>query len=167
MRKNIGIFMAALSLTMVSTTANAFDYQDWIPLLPESMGGIEKQGDPSGMNMEKGGQSWSALRQKYSDGDGNDIRLSIITGSNAPGIRKFETMKKFNMETEEKEVKTLETSGYKAVLEFNKEGGKSNLLIAVQEKTLVIIDSASFDNKDDLVSLTNDVPLSEIEDSVN
>lgn len=165
MRKYIKILIIALSLIFVSTAANAFDYKDWIPLLPESIDGMEKQGDPAGMNMEKSGQSWSALRQEYSDTDGNSFRLSIVTGSNSPGIRKFETMQKFNMETGEKEVKTLEVSGYKAVLEFNKKGGKSNLLIAPKDQTLVIIDSASFENKDDLISLADDVPLSEIEDS--
>jgi len=66
MHKYITIFMIAISLIIVSTAANAFDYKNWIPLLPESIGGIEKHGDPSGMNMEKSGQSWSLLRQKYS-----------------------------------------------------------------------------------------------------
>ncbi len=167
MRKSIPILIIVLGFILASSSANAFHYKNWIPLLPESIGGMEKQGDPSGMNMEKSGQSWSALRQEYSDADGNDLRLSIFTGSDSPGIRKFETMQKFNMETGEKEVKTLEVSGYKAVLEFNKKGGKSNLLIAAQDQTLVIIDSASFDNKNDLISLADDIPLSKISDSVN
>jgi len=167
MHKYITIFMIAISLIIVSTAANAFDYKNWIPLLPESIGGIEKHGDPSGMNMEKSGQSWSLLRQKYSDAEGNNIRLSIVTGSNAPGIRKFETMQQFNMETPEKNIKTLDIAGHKAVLELNKKGGKSNLLILAQEKTLVVIDTASFDNEADIISLAEDVPLSKIADSVN
>lgn len=166
MRKYITALMFALSLIIVSTAANAFDYKNWIPLLPESISGMEQQGEPEGMNMAQGEQSWSTLRQEYSDADGNHIRLSIVTGSNSPGIRQFETMQKFNMETAEKEVKTLDVSGYKAVLDFNKKGGKSNLLIAAQDQTLVIIDSASFDNKNDLISLADDIPLGKISDSV-
>ena len=167
MYKFIKLLTIAASLLIVSTAANAFDYKNWIPLLPGSIDGMEKQGDPSGMNMEKSGQSWSVLRQEYSDANGKNMRLSIVTGSNSPGIRKFETMQEFNMETEEKEVKTLEVSGHKAVLEFNKKGDKSNLLIGAQDQTLVIIDSASFDNKNDLISLAEKLPLSEIADSVN
>lgn len=118
------------------------------------------------MNMEDSGQSWSSLRQKYSDGDGNNVRLSIVTGSDAPGIREFKAMQKFNMETREKKVKTMNVSGYKSVLDFNKQGGQSNLLIAVQDKTLVVIDTKSFDDENDIISLADDVPLSDIEDSV-
>ena len=167
MRNSIPILIIALGFILVSSSANAFDYKDWVPLLPESINGMEQKGEPEGMNMEKSGQSWSVLRQEYYDANGNNFRLSIVTGSNSPGIRKFEAMQKFNMETGEKEVKTLEVSGYKAVLEFNKKGGKSNLLIAAQDQTLVIIDSACFDNKNDLISLAKDLPLSEIADSVN
>ncbi|MCF8094481.1 MAG: hypothetical protein K9J79_03880 [Desulfobacteraceae bacterium] len=167
MRKYITISMIALSFVLASSSANAFDYKNWIPLLPENISGMEKQGDPSGMNMEKSGQSWSALRQEYSDADGNDIRFSIVTGSNGPGIKEFETMQQFNMETPEKNVKTLDIAGHKAVLELNKKGGKSNLLISAQEETLVVIDTTSFDNEDDIISLADDVPLSEIADSVD
>lgn len=167
MRKYITVLMIALGLFLGSSAANAFDYKDWIPLLPESIGGMEKQGDPDGMNMEKGGQSWSSLAQKYSDAQGNDLRLVIVTGSDAPGLRQFETMQKFNMETEEKKVKTVQVSGHKGVLDFNKKGGSSNLLVAVQDESLVIIETSSLESEDELVSLADDVPISDIADSID
>lgn len=167
MRKYITASMLAFGLIIFSTAANAFDYKDWVPLLPQSISGMEQQGEAEGMNMAQGEQSWSTLRQEYADEDGKHIRLSIVAGSNSPGIKQFQTMQKFNMETEEKEVKTLEVSGYKAVLEFNKKGGQSNLLIAPQEQTLVIIDSTSFDNKKDFISLAENIPFSKIANAVN
>ncbi|MFO7760248.1 MAG: hypothetical protein R6V20_01365 [Desulfobia sp.] len=166
MRKYITVFFIALGFILASSAANAFDYQDWIPLLPESIGGLDKQGEPEGMNMEKSGQSMSTLKQEYSDGSGNDARLTIVTGTNAPGVREFKTLQKFNMETGERKVKTLEISGYKAVLDFNKKGGRSNLMIAPQEKILVVIETRSFDTEDALISMGNDVPLAELADSV-
>lgn len=166
MRKYITIFMIALGFILTSSAANAFDYKEWIPLLPESIGGLDKQGEPEGMNMEQSGQSMSTLKQEYSDGNGNDARLTIVTGTNAPGVREFKTLQKFNMETGERKVKTLEISGHKAVLDFNKKGGRSSLMIAARDKTLVVIETRSFNTEDALISMGNDVPLSEIADSV-
>ena len=167
MHKSIIILITVLGFILASTAANALDYNDWIPLLPESIGGMEKQGDPEGINMERSGEAWSSVTQGYSDAEGNDARLKIVTGSDAPGIKEFQAMQKVSFENSEVEVKTLEISGYKAAIEFDKKGGKSHLLIAPQEETLVIIDSAAFDNKNDLISLADDIPLSEIADSVN
>ncbi|MCF8035777.1 MAG: hypothetical protein K9K62_02770 [Desulfobacteraceae bacterium] len=166
MRKYITVFLIAVSFILASSAANAFDYQDWIPLLPESIGGLDKQGEPEGMNMEKSGQSMSTLKQEYSDGSGNDARLTIVTGTNAPGVREFKTLQKFNMETDKRKVKTLDISGHKAVLDFNKKGGRSSLMIAARDKTLVVIESRSFDTEDALISMGKDVPLSKIADSV-
>lgn len=167
MRKSLTILMIALGFILASSAASAFDYRDWVPLLPESIGGMDKQGDPEGINMEKSGESWSTIKQRYSDAEGKNIRLSIVTGSDAPGIKKFKTMETLDMETPKRKVKTLDIAGYKAVLDLNKKGGKSNLLIAPRDKIIVIIDTTSFDNEKALVSLANEVPLSEIADSVN
>lgn len=167
MRKSVTILMIALGFIIASSAASAFDYRDWVPLLPESINGMDKQGTPEGINMEKSGETWSTLRQKYADAEGKNLRLSIVTGSDAPGIKRFKTMEKLNMETPKRKVKTLEIAGHRAVLDLNKKGGKSNLLIAPQDKILVIIATASFDSEKDLVSLADDVPLSEIADSVN
>ena len=168
MRKYMTVFIIALGFIIASSSAvNAYDYNDWVPLLPESIGGMVVQGDPEGANKERGGQFWSLLRQNYSDGDGNEMHLSIAAGPDAPGIREFETMQQFNLETEEKKVQTLDIEGYKAVLDFSKTGGKSNLLIAIHDETVVVIETASFDIEDDIVSLADDIPLSEIADSVS
>lgn len=145
---------------------HASDYNNWVALLPDTISGLTKQGDPDGMNMERSGESWSALKQQYADAAGNDIKLSIVTGSNAPGIKQFESMQQFSMETAERKVDTLEISGYKSVLNLDKTGGKSSLLIAVQDQTLVIFETASFDSENSLVSLADDVALSEIGDAV-
>ncbi|MDY6825143.1 MAG: hypothetical protein SWH68_15320 [Thermodesulfobacteriota bacterium] len=166
MRNFMTIFFITFCLIFVSSAASAFDYHNWIPLLSESIGGMDKQGEPEGLNMEKGGQSWSSIRQQYADAAGKNISLSIITGSDAPGIREFKTMQKFNMENEKKKIKALEVSGHKAVLAFNKKGGRSNLLIAAQDETLVVIETSSFDSEADLVALADDIPLAEIADSV-
>lgn len=157
-------FTAALML-LAAPAANAIDYNDWIPLLPENIGGLDKQGETDGMNMEQSGQNWSALEQKYSDNGDNQVQLRIVSGSDAPGIREFEAMQKFSMENEKKEVKTLDVSGRKAVLELNKKGGKSNLMVSAGQQTIVILSTSSFDSEKDITSLADDVPFDKIADT--
>lgn len=43
MYKYITIFMIALGFILASSTSHAFDYNDWIPLLPETIQGMEKK----------------------------------------------------------------------------------------------------------------------------
>lgn len=166
MRKSVAIFMIALGFILASSAANAFDYRDWIPLLPESIGGLDKQGEPEGMNMEKGSQSWATVKQQYADEAGDALRVSIVTGTDAPVMKEFEALRKFTMETAERNVKTTEISGHKAVLSLHKKGGKSNLMIAPQKNTLVIIETDSFDSEKALVSLAEEVPIAGIADSI-
>ena len=157
-------FTAAFML-LAAPVVNALDYKDWLPLVPEKIGGLERQGDADGMNMEQSGQSWSAFEQNYSNGGENQVQLKIVSGSDAPGIRKFEALQKFNMETAEKKVKTLDVSGHKAVLELNKKGGKSNLIVSAGEQTIVIFSTSSFDHEEDIISLADEVPLDKIADA--
>ncbi|MFO8091419.1 MAG: hypothetical protein R6U13_16385 [Desulfatiglandaceae bacterium] len=162
----MNILILSLYFLLASSIAHAVEYQGWIPLLPENIGGLEKSGEPSGMNMEQGGEAWSVLEQHYTDHNGSRLELRIVSGSTSPGMKAFESMKKFRVETPEKEVKTLKVSGYKAVLDLNKKGGKSNLLIPVHDETIVIISTDSFGSQEDIASLAGDVPLSDIADSI-
>lgn len=156
------ILIGLLCLVCMTSTTFAADYKNWIPLLPASINGHEKDGDPDGANMQSEGKSWSTLKQEYSDDSGEQIRLTIVSGSTAPQIQQFKALKQFTLETEEKLVETLQVSGNDAALELYKGGGEGNLLIAVHEKTIVVINADSVDSKDALISLTDDVPLSDI-----
>ena len=159
----VAFLISFLCLVFMASTACAADYKDWISLLPDRIDGLGQSGDPDGMNVQSEGQSWSTLEQGYADGSGEkEIKLTIVSGSMAPQVKQFQAMKQFSMEDEEKVVETLEISGNDAVMELYKDGGKGNLLIAPQQKTIVIIQATSADNKEELVSLADDVPLSDI-----
>ena len=80
-------------------------------MLPESIGGLNRSGEPSGVNMEQRGQEWAALEQEYTDDRGKDLKLRIVSGPTAPGMKEFNTMKQFTVDTPQRKVKTLEISG--------------------------------------------------------
>lgn len=48
MYKHLTVVALALVLFLGAATANALDYKDWVPLLPESIGGLDKSGEPDG-----------------------------------------------------------------------------------------------------------------------
>lgn len=156
------ILASILCLAFLIPSAYAADYKDWIPLLPERIGGQKKVGEPNGANMESSGESWSTLEQKYSNGSGESVTVTVVSGAMAPQVRQFQAMQQVTMETEEKFVETLEVSGNDAILELHKGGGKGTLLVAPQQTTVVIIQTSSAESKEDLISLANDVPFSDI-----
>ncbi|MFW5958244.1 MAG: hypothetical protein ACOCQ0_03720 [Desulfosalsimonas sp.] len=160
------IIVISIALIMTSSAANAFDYQDWIPLLPENIGEMEKTDEPSGMNMEESGQSWSGLEQKYSNTDGDVLKLSIVTGTNAPGMQQFKSMKEFDAKTDKEIVKTLDVKGRNSVLNIKKKGGENTLLIPASDETLVVISTEAFGSEDEMTSLADDIPVEEVADSV-
>ena len=156
------ILISILCFVFLASPTSAAEYKDWIPLLPDRIDGLQRSGDPDGMNVQSEGRSWSTLEQGYGDGSREDIKLTIVSGSMAPQVQQFQAMKQFSMEDEEKIVESLEVSGNNAVMELYKDGGKGTLLIAPQEKTIVILQADSVESKEKLVSLADDVPLSEI-----
>ncbi|MFO7932073.1 MAG: hypothetical protein R6U97_11780, partial [Desulfosalsimonas sp.] len=151
-RLKIIIFSLVFILTS-SMATNALEYQDWTPLLPAKIGELDKSGEPTGMNKEESGKAWSALEQQYSDSQGNEIKLRILSGPTAPGVQEFKSLQEVSLKNSEREVKTLEIYGYRAVLVLNKKKEKNNLLISPCDETIVIISTSSFDNEEDITSL--------------
>lgn len=149
-----------LFLTVAIT--HAADYKNWLDLLPASIDGLEKAGDPEGANMESGGKSWSSLEQDYAGDSNRHIDLVIVTGAMSPQVRTFNNMPDINMESEGKIAKSLEVSGYQAFLELNKNNSSGRLIIAVQEQTIVVIKADPVDGEKKLLSLADQVPLDRI-----
>lgn len=163
MSRYLTVIALALVFFIGASTANALDYTKWIPLLPDSISGLEKAGDPEGANLEKGGESWATVQQDYSNGSKEEASLTIVAGGMSPQLQQFRAMKQFTMETGNKLVETLKVSEYDSIFELNKQNNSGTLLIHVKEKTLVVVESNSVKNKNELISLADDVPLSEIE----
>ena len=162
MYKHLTVIALALVLLLGASTASALDYKAWVPLLPESISGLDKAGEPNGANMEKSGESWATVQQDYSDGSGEEVTLTIVAGGMSPQLQQFRAMKQFTMETGEKLVKTSKVSGYESILELRKQKNSGTLLIHVNKKTIVVIESNSVKNKDELISMADDVSLSDI-----
>lgn len=151
-----------LLLPLLMSTAYGANYKNWIPLLPESLNGLEKSGKPNGTNVKSEGETWSTLEQMYSNGSGKKIRLTIVNGTPSPEVRQFQDMKQFAMETDEKFLEKVDVSGHEGVLELYKKGGEGTLLISIREKTTVVLHANSIESKEALMALAGDLPLSEI-----
>ncbi len=155
------IILISICFLLVSVSVYASDYKQWIPLLPETLGGLAQSAKPDGINMEMGGQSWSSLQQKYSNNSEN-ISMTIVSGSLAPQAQAFQMMSHLQMETETEVVKTLKVSGYKALFQLNKVKKRGTLMISVNEQSLVVLEAMSITDEKQMIKLSKEIPLEKI-----
>lgn len=156
------IILLAFCLLLVSFTAGAADYRGWLPLIPNTLGGLARAGEPDGINMEMGGQSWSSLHQEYSNKSNERVSLTIVSGIVAPQAQAFHAMSQMQMETQDQVVKTLKVSGYKSVFQLSKADKNGSLMISVNQQTLVVIEAEPITSENKLVALAKEVPLQKI-----
>lgn len=158
MRK-ISVFLV-FGFVLFSLTASATDYRDWVPLLPDSLGGMGRSGDPEGLNMDMSGQKWSSLQQQYSAGDGErSVELVIVRGKGAPQVANFQMMSTMKMETEDQIVKTLDVLGYKGLFNLAKKEKSGTLMISLSEEMLVVLDAEPITGEGEILKLAEQLPL--------
>ncbi len=156
------IILMATCLLLVSVWVGATDYKSWLPLIPETLGDLTKSGDPNGINMEMSGQSWSSLQQNYTDNSNKRASLTIVSGVIAPQAQAFQAMSHMQMETQDQIIKTINVSGYKAVIQLNKANKNGALMISLGEQTLVVIEGEPITSEKELTALAKEVPLKKI-----
>ncbi|WP_027370055.1 hypothetical protein [Desulfovermiculus halophilus] len=149
-----------LGLLFFSVNASAMDYTNWIPVLPQSIAGVEQDGEPEGMNMDSGGQAWSTLQQRYADSD-REMTLSIIKGP-APQVQQFRQMPEFNTESQDQIARSLDLDGNKAMYQFDKQARAGTLIVALGDQTLVVLESEPVSGEQEMRSQMQDVPLQDI-----
>jgi hypothetical protein len=153
-------FLLALCLLLFSVTAGATDYKAWVPLLPDTLAGLTRSGKPDGINMEMSGQKWSSLHQRYSTDKGEKaIELTIVGGEAAPQLAQFQMMSSMKMETEDQIVKTVKVSGYKGLLNIEKKGRGTILMISLSDEMMVVIAAEAIKSEAEALKLAEHLPL--------
>jgi hypothetical protein len=156
------ILLLSVFLLSISVAVGATDYKSWLRLIPNTLGGLARSGEPDGMNMEMGGQSWSSLHQEYSNKSEKRISLTIVSGIVAPQAQAFQSMSHMQMETQDQVVETVKVSGYKSIFQLNKADKNGSLMISVNQQTLVIIEAEPITSEKELLPLAEEVPLEKI-----
>lgn len=162
MRVKSLILFISLCFLLASATVGAANYKNWMPFLPQSIDGMSKSAEPRGINMQSSDQSWSMLNQKYTGEDQDRVTLTIVKGSVSPHMREFQSMEKFNMESGKEMVRSLEVSGYKAIVRLDKKNQNGILGIMVNQNSLVVIKADPAASEDRMVSLAKELPLEKI-----
>ena len=153
------VLLAVVCFFAVVLAAGAMDYKNWLDLLPDKIDGLSPSGEPTGVNMESGGQQWSSLEQDYAGQGERQIRLIIVSGAMAPQVRTFQNMPQFNMESEVKLAKSLQVNGHRAFLELDKPDASGRVVVSVQEQTIVVVEAEPVETAEQMVSLAEEVPL--------
>lgn len=150
-----------LCMGLITVSAFAADYNNWLTLVPGKLGGMAKSGKPDGMNMNMGGQAWSSLQQKY-ENKSKYVNLMIVNGIVAPQVQTFQMMTQMQMETQDQVIKTVTVSGYKAIYQLDKNEKNGSLMISVSPQTVVVLESHPVENEKQLMAMAGDVPLAKI-----
>jgi len=152
----------SVCLLLISVTAAASDYKSWIPLLPDTLGSMGRSGKPDGVNMETNGQKWSSLHQKYSaDNRGKSVEMTLVMGKAAPPLASFQMMSSMKMETDDQIVKTIDVSGYKGLLNLQKNEKSGTLMISLSDQMLVVIEAKPITSESEVIKLAEQLPLAE------
>jgi hypothetical protein len=156
------VILLVVCLLSISVAVGATDYKSWLPLIPNTLGGLTRSGEPDGINMEMGGQSWSSLHQEYSNKSNKKISLTIVSGIVAPQAQVFQSMSHMQMETQDQVVRTVNVSGYKSLFQLSKAEKHGSLMISVNQQTLVVIEAEPITSEKELLLLSEEVPLKKI-----
>ena len=162
MRLTGRIMGVCAAIVLMTAVAGAKDYKTWTPLLPETVAGMARSGEPEGMNMESNGNKWSMLHQRYA-GNGSDksVELTLVSGLGAPFVANFQMMSKMQMETGDRVIKAVEVSKYKGLINLDKAQKRAILMIALTEETMVVMEVAPAAQEKDIIPLAEDLPLEE------
>jgi hypothetical protein len=157
----IGMLLAiALYFVPALSPAHAFDYKDWIPLIPSELGGLKKNGKPEGMNMEMNNEKWSSLTQTYGDEDSDkETTLTIVCGTNAPQMQHFKGIPKMKMETEDQIMANVTVSGREGFLILDKGEKSGYLMILVDDRLLITLEMQDCGDKERLISAAKQIPF--------
>jgi hypothetical protein len=155
------------AMVLMTAVAGAKDYKTWAPLLPETVAGMARSGEPEGMNMESNGNKWSMLHQRYA-GNSSDksVELTLVSGAGAPFVANFQTMSKMEMETGDRVIKTVQVSNYKGLINLDKAQKRAILMIALTDETMVVMEVAPATQEKDIIAVAEDLPLEEFASKV-
>ncbi|MEF8793652.1 hypothetical protein [Thiohalorhabdus sp.] len=138
------------------------NYQDYLSALPESIQGMERTGDPEGVNRKGADQDWSAVEQSYADDKGREAKLTILAGTQTSAYKQYKKMSRVHMENPEKLIKSLEVSGYDGVMDLDKTGNEGTVALFLGPETLVVLEAEAVTGPDELQTLAEDLPLEAI-----
>ncbi len=157
--------LLALCVLLTPVMAGAFDYKAWVPLLPKTLGSMVPSGEPDGVNVDMSGQKWSSVNQEYQSKDGRKtVEVAIVAGQMAPQVQGFQSMVAMNMsmETDDQIMKTVTVSGKKGILVLDKQAKLGTLTIPVQQDMIVAITVEPATSPEDVTSLAQYIPLSQL-----
>lgn len=140
------------------------DYRDYLSALPESIQGMERSGEPEGVNRKGSDQDWSAVEQGYADDQGGEAHLTVMAGKIPPAYKQYKKMSQIHIENPESLSKSLEVSGYDGVITLDKTQEEGTVVFFLGPETLVVLEAEPVTGADELQALAQGLPLEAIDD---
>lgn len=161
-----GILALALVLILSSGLVFSADYKDWLPYVPETLGGKKKAGDDEAGNVSFNGITNSSLFRIYGS-ESDEITLMIVWDPSGRQMiatkTMLETLKQMPIETPETVYKLITVQGFPAMYSYYAETNRAAIQTLLSETVLVQLNAAGGGrNESHYINLLRPVNLKKI-----
>ncbi|MFV1985543.1 MAG: hypothetical protein ACC657_18485 [Thiohalomonadales bacterium] len=139
----------------------ALDYKDWLPLLPDEIGGLKTKAKDSGVNINAGGTIMSILTITYGEGD-KKIDISITAEASGIPNKSAQTKERTIMETEDFVQKIIIIQGFIGLYMNNKSAKNHIIKINLNSKSTFTFMADGYEEEKYILGLVNKINLKKI-----
>ncbi|HEB58551.1 MAG TPA: hypothetical protein ENJ01_04955 [Gammaproteobacteria bacterium] len=159
-----------LSLLFLLTSAvQAADYKAWLSLLPETVMGMTRAGEPDGANVTMGEMQNSSLTLRYRKGSGDHARhaeIMVIYDSSKSLIMPFSMVRDMRVETPQEIHKPTTLSGFDAIYQLDRQVPQNALIVILRPDLLINMTFQPPISEDAIMKFAAELPLAELAKSV-
>lgn len=139
----------------------ALDYKDWLPLLPDEIGGLKTKSKDNGVNIKAGGTSMSSLTVTYGEGD-KQIDISITAEASGVPNKSVQAKEQIVVKTEDFVQKLINIQGFVGMYMYNKSAKNHILRVSLNSKSAFTFMANGYEGEKYFFSLVDKINLKKI-----
>jgi len=139
----------------------ALDYKDWLPLLPDEIGGLKTKSKDNGVNINAGGVIMSSLTITYGEGD-KKIDISISAEASGEPIKSGPAKEQVVVETKDFVQKVIKVQGFVGMYMNNKSAKNQLLRVSLNSKAAFTFMANGYEGEKYFLGLVNKINLKKI-----
>ena len=159
MKKRILALMLVLSLS--PALAFSTDFKDWLPYVPNSLGGKKMTGKDEAGNVSINGFTSSSLVRTYGS-EPDETILMIVWDPSGRQMMAVKMGMSLRFDTPEAIAKPITVQGFPTLFQFNAESGRGTLQILPTDTALVQLNAKGNRDESHYINMLKSVNLKKI-----
>jgi len=141
--------------------SQAVDYNDWRPLLPNKLDGLEVTPDGGGANIKLGEMDMSDLELIYGIGE-RQIRLKVTYESTGEGLEHFRLATQGDLVMPGYVSKKVVIQGFDCLYQYEESDNSVFIVVILKDTAVLAFSTSGENNEKHYVSVVNTLKLKEI-----